>query len=42
MVEGGEDFGFALKAREAIRITGNEAANTLIATDRFRLLSVAR
>ncbi len=42
MVERREHFGFALKAREPIRIAATEAGSTLIATGRFRLLSVAR
>ncbi len=37
-----EHFGFALKPHETIRIAATEAGSTLIATDRLRLLSVAR
>jgi hypothetical protein len=42
MIERRQHFRFALKARQAIRIARHRAGSTLIATDRFRLLSVAR
>ena len=37
MVEGREHFGFALKAREAIRIAGHRGRQHLDRHDRFRL-----
>ena len=42
MIERAEDFRFALKAGEPLRISGHEAGSTLIATWRFRFVSVAR
>jgi hypothetical protein len=42
MVEGREHFGFALKARQPVRIASHRGGHSLIATDRFRLPSVAR
>ena len=42
MVEGREDFGFALERRLAIRVARSDAGSTLIATWRFRFVSVAR
>ena len=42
MIQRGEDFGFPLEAREAVGISRDEAGSTLMATWRFRLVSVAR
>ena len=42
MVQRGEDFGFALEPREASASAATDAGSTLIATLRFRLVSVAR
>ncbi len=42
MIERGEDFGFALKAREPVGIGRERAGRILMATWRFSLVSVAR
>ena len=42
VIERREHFGFALKAREPIASLANDSGRTLIATSRFRLVSVAR
>jgi hypothetical protein len=41
MVQRGQNFGLALKARESLIISTNRCGRTLIATARFKLMSVA-
>ena len=43
MVQRGQDFRFALEPGESLRVTGQlTAGSTLIATARFRVVSMAR
>ena len=42
MVERREDFGFALEAGEPLGVAGDRGGSTLMATWRFRFVSVAR
>ena len=42
MIQRGEDFGFALKPRQPLGISGERGRRTLIATSRFSFVSLAR
>ena len=42
MVERGQDFGFTLEARQSVGVVREASGRTLMATARFRFVSVAR